>query len=131
MSADGKRARTIQLVHIVLHCAFKQAVKEGLIGQNLMEAVERPRVKTIESLQGIQTYPKEGSLPDIRFHDLRRTSISFLLDMGMLVNTVQTRAGHSKASVTVDVYGHAMACSQEEAAQRIEELVTPIPVELQ
>jgi len=74
---------------------------------------------------------QQAGLPDIRFHDLRHTSISFLLDMGMPVNTVQMRAGHSKASVTVDVYGHAMARSQEEAADKIEELVTPIAVNLQ
>src|SRR5450759_4842711 len=30
-----------------------------------------------------------AGLPDIRFHDLRHTSISFLLDIGTPVNTVQ------------------------------------------
>jgi integrase len=59
------------------------------------------------------------------------TSLSILLEIGTPVNTVQRRAGHSKASVTVDVYGHAMARSQEEAAQKIEEMVAPIQVELQ
>jgi integrase len=74
---------------------------------------------------------KKAGLPNIRFHDLRHTSISILLDKGTPVNTVQMRAGHSKASVTVDIYGHAMARSQEQAANQIEELLTPIPVELQ
>jgi integrase len=71
-----------------------------------------------------------AGLPAIRFHDLRHTSLSILLESGTPVNTVQKRAGHSKASVTVDVYGHAMAHSQEEAAQKIQEMVAPIPVEL-
>ena len=31
-----------------LHCALKQAVKEGLIGHNPMDAVERPKVETQE-----------------------------------------------------------------------------------
>jgi integrase len=74
---------------------------------------------------------KKASLPGIRFHDLRHTSLSLLLNMNTPVNTVQMRAGHSKASVTVDIYGHAMALAQEEAADRIEELVTPIRVDLQ
>ncbi len=39
----------------------------------------------------------ENGLPDIHFHDLRHTSISILLDIGTPVNTVQRRAGHSKA----------------------------------
>ena len=34
------------LVHVTLHCAFAQAVKEGLIGRNPLEAVEHPRVET-------------------------------------------------------------------------------------
>ena len=46
MQAEGTGARTIQLVHATLHCALGQAVKEGLIGYNPADAVERPRVET-------------------------------------------------------------------------------------
>jgi integrase len=68
----------------------------------------------------------ENGLPEIRFHDLRHTSISILLDIGTPVNTVQHRAGHSKASVTTDIYGHVMAHSQDAAAENIEEIVKPL-----
>ncbi|MGB3700832.1 MAG: site-specific integrase [Anaerolineales bacterium] len=74
---------------------------------------------------------KNNGLPNIRFHDLRHTSISFLLEMGTPLNTVQRRAGHAKASTTSDVYGHSMARSQEEAAEKIDEMVLPIAVKLQ
>ena len=74
---------------------------------------------------------KRAGLPEIRFHDLRHTSLSSLLDMGTPINTVQRRAGHSKASTTVNVYGHSTARSQDEAAEKIEEWLTPIAVELQ
>lgn len=46
LQMEGKGARTIQLVHVTLRCAFAQAVKEGLIGYNPLEAVERPKVET-------------------------------------------------------------------------------------
>jgi len=256
---EGRGPRTVQLIHTVLHCVLKQAVREGILGRNPVDAVERPRVEQTEfqiltekqarqlviasmsSRYGtliylaLMTGMREGELlglkwsdldwekglllvqrqlqrtkggghvlvppktkagrrqiklgkgtldrlaahreqqelqraatgdrweendlifpntlgkpmscenmfvefkrllrvndlPDIRFHDLRHTSISFLLDMGTPINTVQQRAGHSKASVTTDVYGHAMAHSQDEAAERIEELVTPVAVKLQ
>jgi integrase len=72
-----------------------------------------------------------AGLPDIRFHDLLHTSISFLLDIGTPVNTVQRRAGHSKASVTTDIYGHVMAHSQDAAADNIEEIVTLLTNDLQ
>jgi integrase len=39
-------------------------------------------------------------------HALRHTHISLLLDAGVDVVTVSRRAGHSKASITLDVYGH-------------------------
>jgi len=256
---EGRGPRTIQLIHTVLHCVLKQAVREGILGRNPVDAVERPKVEQAEfqilteeqarqlviasmnSRYGTLIYlalltgMREGELlglkwsdldwekgfllvqrqlqrtkghgrllvppktkagrrqiklgqgildrlvahreqqeqqrsvnqdlweendlifpntigkpmacenmysefkrllrvnglPDIRFHDLRHTSISFLLDIGTPINTVQRRAGHSKASITTDTYGHAMAHSQDEAAVRIEEMVTPVAVKLQ
>jgi len=74
---------------------------------------------------------KQAGLPDIRFHDLRHTSLSSLMEMGTPINTVQRRAGHSKASTTVNVYGHSTVHSQDEAADKIEEWITPIAVKLQ
>jgi len=73
---------------------------------------------------------REAGLPAIRFHDLRHTSIAILLENGTPVNTVQSHAGHSKASVTTDIYGHAMARSQKEAASLIEKIIAPLPNEL-
>ena len=259
MTAEGKGARTIQLVHVVLHCVLEQAVRENILGRNPLDAVERPRVETAEfqilneeqvrqfmifasdspyaslfhlaltsgmrkgELLGLkwtdvnwdrcilnvhrqlQTVPGQGyclvapktkaghrqiklgqgtmvqleahrkeqelvkkaardkwqenemifttwigtyldqskvskelkrilkkaGLPNIRFHDLRHTSISFQLEMGTSLNTVQQRAGHSKASVTSDIYGHTLEHSQDVAAERIEEMVTPIAVKMQ
>jgi integrase len=74
---------------------------------------------------------KRAGLPEIRFHDLRHTSLNTLMEMGLPVNTVQRRAGHTRASTTVDIYGHATAQSLEEAAEKIEELITRESVELQ
>ncbi len=68
---------------------------------------------------------KENGLPDIRFHDLRHTSISFLLDIGTPVHTVQKRAGHSTASVTMDIYGHSLTPAEADAAEWIEAIVLP------
>ncbi|HTX90170.1 MAG TPA: site-specific integrase [Anaerolineales bacterium] len=85
--------------------------------------------KPIENTKLIHDFNRlllKNNLPNIRFHDLRHTSISFLLDMGTPVNTVQQRAGHSKASVTTDTYGHLMALSQVEAAENIEDFVLSV-----
>jgi integrase len=255
---EGRGARTVQLIHVVMHAVLQQAVKEGILGRNPADSVERPKVEETErhilteeqaqrlviasqgsrygtlfylalmtgmregellglkwsdldwtkgilevqrQLQrssghgyalvppktkagrrqikiGLETlerlsahrcrqelekdvmdkrwvendlvFPntlgkpmsgknmfvefknilKQNGLPNIRFHDLRHTSISFLLDSGTPVNTVQRRAGHSKASMTTDIYGHSMGHSEDEAAARIEEMITPVAVKL-
>jgi integrase len=255
---EGRGARTVQLIHIVMHAVLKQAVKEGILGRNPADAVDRPKVEVTERhilteeqaqhliiattgtrygtliYMALMTGMREGELlglkwsdvdwtkgllhvqrqlqvkeidgsvlvppktragirqiklgqgtldrlarhreeqqrlketnphwqendlifpntigkpaaarnmyndykrllrkiglPDINFHALRHTSLSYLLDMGTPVNTVQKRAGHSKASVTTDTYGHSLGHSEDEAAERIEELLTPIAVKLQ
>jgi len=38
--------------------------------------------------------------------------------------------GHTKPSTTLDIYGHLIPVMQEEAARIMDELVTPIPVEM-
>ena len=45
---EGTGARTLQIIHAVLHCALKQAVREGLLGRNPVDAIERPRVEQTE-----------------------------------------------------------------------------------
>ncbi len=49
----------------------------------------------------------------------------------MPVNTVHQRSRHSKANGTTDIYGHATARTQDEAAQKIEETVAPSALELE
>lgn len=66
-----------------------------------------------------------SGLPKIRFHDLRHTAASLMLNHGIPVLIVSQRLGHSKASITLDVYGHIMPNKQEEAAQLLDNLISP------
>ena len=45
---DGLSPRTVQYVHITLHKALKQAVRDGLIPRNATEAVRPPQVRKEE-----------------------------------------------------------------------------------
>ena len=256
---EGRGARTIQLIHAVLHNVLKQAVRERILGHNPMDAVERPKVEQPEmrvwdeeqirqflisaygsvfeaayylalstgmregellglkwsdvdwnkatlfvqrqlqyikgqgyvfvppktkagkrkikvgsstlkyleahrSQQAIQKTLAEGrwqennlifpttigtpldcrrltkefrrplkraGLPPICFHHLPHSSLNTLMDNEVPVNTVQRRAGHAKPSTTVNIYGHSTARSHDAAAEKIEELITPIAVKLQ
>jgi len=70
----------------------------------------------------------ESGLPKIRFHDLRHTAASLMLNYGIPVIIVSRRLGHAKPSITLDVYGHLIPSKQEEAAALMDELLTPIDV---
>lgn len=69
---------------------------------------------------------KESGLPKIRFHDLRHTAASLMLNNGIPVLIVSRRLGHSKPSITLDVYGHLIPSKQEEVVQLMDEILTPI-----
>ena len=53
----------------------------------------------------------------IRFHDLRHTAASLMLNHGIPVIVVSRRLGHAKPSITLDVYGQLIPSMQAEAAQ--------------
>lgn len=73
---------------------------------------------------------EEAGLPKIRFHDLRHTAASLMLNHNIPVLVVSGILGHSKPSVTLDIYAHIYHQSQDAAAQLMEDLVTPTRVEL-
>jgi integrase len=58
----------------------------------------------------------KAELPDIRFHDLRHTAASLMLQQGVHPKVVQERLGHSTVSLTLDVYSHVVPSLQRDAA---------------
>lgn len=71
---------------------------------------------------------KEAELPDIRFHDLRHTAATLMLQQGTHPKVVQERLGHSDISMTLNTYSHVLPGMQDEAAGKLDELLTPINV---
>ncbi len=73
---------------------------------------------------------EKAGLPKIRFHDLRHTAASLMLNHGVPVIVVSKILGHAKPSITLDVYGHLYHEMQVEAARIMDELITPIQVDI-
>ena len=71
-----------------------------------------------------------ADLPQIRFHDLRHTAATLMISNGIPALIVSKILGHSKPSVTMNIYAHASVEMQSEAAKLMENLVTPIPYPL-
>ena len=63
---------------------------------------------------------KRAGLPKMRFHDLRHTYASLMIEQGENIKYVQNQLGHSSPTVTLDVYAHLMKDSNQEAACRLQ-----------
>lgn len=60
--------------------------------------------------------------PKIRFHDLRHTHATMLLQQGVNPKIVSERLGHSQISITLDTYSHVLPNIQKEAVSKLDEL---------
>jgi integrase len=71
---------------------------------------------------------QRAGLPNLRFHDLRQTAATLMLKEGIHPKVVQERLGHSQISLTLDTYSHELPSMQEEAAEKLDQLLTPISI---
>lgn len=67
-------------------------------------------------------------LPNIRFHDLRHTAATLMLQQGTNPKIVQERLGHSDISLTLNTYSHVLPDMQEEVASKLDDLLMPLDV---
>jgi integrase len=96
--------------------------EHGLIFTNAEGGPLDPR----NLLRDFKRLLKNAGLPSIRFHDLRHTAASLMLNHNIPVLFVSRMLGHARPSITLDVYGHQTPSMQAGFAERIDELVTPI-----
>ncbi|WP_241494808.1 tyrosine-type recombinase/integrase [Brevibacillus laterosporus] len=61
----------------------------------------------------------------IRFHDLRHTSTTILINQGVHAKIISERLGHASISTTMNVYGHALQSADKEAANKFESIFHP------
>ena len=66
-----------------------------------------------------------ANLPRIRFHDLRRTHGSLLLQQGTPLHVVSRRLGHASAAFTADVYADVLPGQAGEAVAKLAESLNP------
>ncbi|PGE14999.1 site-specific integrase [Bacillus toyonensis] len=66
---------------------------------------------------------KKAAVPKIRFHDLRHTHATLLLAKGVNVKVISERLGHSNIKITLDTYSHVLPTMQEDAINKIEEIL--------
>jgi integrase len=65
---------------------------------------------------------KDAGLPPMRFHDLRHSAATILFVSGVNPKVIQELLGHSKISITLEVYSHVLPSMQLEAAGKMDEV---------
>ncbi|RIK32472.1 MAG: hypothetical protein DCC56_01305 [Anaerolineae bacterium] len=121
----GKQALEILKVHkreqpILISSAGENWTDEDLVfPSNVGTPVTGSKIRS-----AMRKLLKASGLPKIRFHDLRHTAASLMLNHGIPVLIVSKRLGHSKPSITIDVYGHIIPSQQEKAAILMDNLMS-------
>ena len=91
-----------------LHLVFPTAAGTPMNHNNMVNRYFLPGLK----LAGIEK---------IKFHALRHTYASVLIEQGENIKYISTQLGHSKTTTTLNVYVHLMKKTNPEAARRLEE----------
>lgn len=86
---------------------FPNAVGKPLDGTNLLHYWFYPLLK-------------RAGLPRVRFHDLRHTAATLLLEHSINPKVVSEMLGHSHVSVTLGIYSHVMPHMQQQAADAMD-----------
>src|SRR5215469_15825105 len=81
--------------------------------RKLMKCVKILHLTSRESASGQHGH---AGLPRIRFHDLRHTASTVLLQQRVNPKIVSEMLGHASISITLDLYSHALPDIQQESA---------------
>lgn len=127
LESNGRDIKPTTKTGIYRQIAFDDLLKEELIRHKEFQKTDSPNNplnlvfctrtgKTVieNTLNDVlHSYSEKLNLPKIRFHDTRHSHFTFLIQNGANIKQVQERAGHKKASMTLDVYSHVIPNQQQ------------------
>nr|WP_255648033.1 site-specific integrase [Pseudalkalibacillus hwajinpoensis] len=69
-----------------------------------------------------RSFTKRNKLSHIKFHALRHTSATLLINKGVHAKTISSRLGHADIRTTMNIYGHALQEADQVAANHYDSL---------
>ncbi|MFC3788801.1 site-specific integrase [Paenibacillus sp. GCM10012307] len=72
-------------------------------------------------------FVKRHALKSVRFHDLRHSSATLLIEAGASMKAVQKRLGHAKHQTTADIYAHVTKKLSRDTAEKFDKFA-PRPI---
>ncbi|MEW9668648.1 tyrosine-type recombinase/integrase [Ammoniphilus sp. 3BR4] len=132
----AKTASGVRAIHIPKHLAYellshrKKMLQEK--SQSGLEYTENDLV--VSTKYGNPVDPASLSvrfkkqiiklgLPPIRFHDLRHTHTTMLIQQNVNAKVISERLGHSSIQITLNQYSHVLPSMQQEVANKLDELI--------
>jgi integrase len=73
---------------------------------------------------------KANHLPNIKFHELRHTFASLLVDNGVPISDISETLGHSSKSITLDIYSHVFKKSLKRVAKKVDDIYSNKPADI-
>ncbi|MEK4921984.1 tyrosine-type recombinase/integrase [Cytobacillus sp. FSL R5-0569] len=67
-------------------------------------------------------FTSKNKFKHIRFHDLRHTSATILINEGVHAKVISERLGHADISTTMNIYGHVLEEADKTAANHFDQL---------
>jgi integrase len=134
--AETKRARSRRVIKLQewvlellkdLHATTKsKPIENSWLGTaNLIFTTPSGRPIDSDKLaRQIKSILEQAGLPMIRLYDLRHTGATLALAAGVPPKVVSEQLGHASAAFTLDIYSHVLPHMQEEAAAKVEAVLT-------
>ncbi|MDA0353753.1 MAG: site-specific integrase [Chloroflexi bacterium] len=126
-TAAGRRAVALPLpaVEALHRHRTRQNGERAEIGRHYVErdlVFTRPGGLPIHATTLVKDFQRllaRLGLPRRRFHDLRHTAVSIMLEQGVALTTIQDVVGHADFHLTKNTYGHLAESIKREAADKM------------
>lgn len=102
----------------------KLAMGRDFVDSNLVICRENGKGYRPDSItQKWRRFVVSNNLKEIRFHDLRHSCATAMIEAGIDPKTVQQRLGHADISVTMNIYAHCTKTMDEKAAEMMDNVL--------
>lgn len=105
---------------------LEDALMKGIGFQNLNFVIRQKDgspIRPDSMSQKWRRFLEDNRLPSIRFHDLRHSNATALIQAGVNPRVVQQRLGHSDVNITLNTYTHVLPEMDIEAAAKLDSIM--------